>query len=254
MTTLTLRVKTSHGWQLKQIDELLKSEFEELDVELKVLGNTINRWVQVELSGEDQAIATSFVKNKIGTCPVNLENAKELGTLKGYISKVDGNKNEIRVDVGILQPRVIQVTLSLKTLQDQLLKGENLDLKKLSEYLALVEGLPIEVKLAATNGEEELLAELSAKEIQRLNSWQMSLLDRLIIFGTTKESIEMVLERTKLNRDIIDIEDFGLFVHALTCKLGTDAAGLIPKIGRYMRYSIFALFRAKRFLDMINKN
>ena len=39
MATLTLLVKASNSGQLKQIDDLLKSEFENLDLEVKVLGN-----------------------------------------------------------------------------------------------------------------------------------------------------------------------------------------------------------------------
>ena len=60
MATLTLLVKASNVGQLKKIDDLLKSEFENLDLDVKVLGNPVNRWVQVSLSGEDEAIATSY--------------------------------------------------------------------------------------------------------------------------------------------------------------------------------------------------
>jgi hypothetical protein len=78
----------------------------------------------------------------------------------------------------------------------------------------------------------------------------MSLLDRLIVLGASKDSLRLVLERTRLNRDVINIEELGLLVNALTCKLGTDAAGLIPRIGRYMRYSHLAVFRAKKIFDL----
>ncbi len=91
--------------QVKQIDELLKTQFEELDVEVKVLTNSANRWVQVSLSGEDEAIATSYINKQIGTCPTNLENAKNQPVLKGYISKVDLVKQELVVDVGIFEPQ-----------------------------------------------------------------------------------------------------------------------------------------------------
>ncbi len=83
MTTLTLLVKASNLGQVKQIDELLKAQFEELDVEVKVLSNSANRWVQVSLSGEDEAIATSYINKEIGTCPTSLENAKNYPVLKG---------------------------------------------------------------------------------------------------------------------------------------------------------------------------
>jgi hypothetical protein len=252
MTTLTLLVKTSHGGQLKQIDNFLKSEFEELDVEIKVLGNTGNRWVQVELSGEDEVIATSYINKKIGTCPISLENAKNQGTITGYISKVDSNKQELKVDIGVFEPRIIQATIPVVKLQAQLLHNKIVDLKRIAESFSLVEGLPIGVQLIQSNtGEEIVEAELSAGEAERLGRWQMSLLDRLVILGASKESVTLVLERTRLNRDVINVEELGLFVQALTCKLGTQAAGLIPVIGRYMRYSVFAVFNAKRSAEFL---
>jgi len=44
----------------------------------------------------------------------------------------------------------------------------------------------------------------------------------------------------------------GMFEHVLTCKLGTDAAGLIPKIGRILKNAKFAVFnpkKLKKFLE-----
>ncbi|MGE5575419.1 MAG: DUF2110 family protein, partial [Ignavibacteria bacterium] len=75
MTTLTLLVKALNLGQVKQIDELLNAQFEELDVQVKVLTNSANRWVQVSLQGEDEAIAASYINKKIGICPTNIENA-----------------------------------------------------------------------------------------------------------------------------------------------------------------------------------
>jgi hypothetical protein len=69
--------------------------------------------------------------------------------------------------------------------------------------------------------------------------------------GASKETIENVLERTRLTRDVIDIEVLGLFEHALTCKLGTDAAGLVSLMGRYLRNSVFVVFNAKKSADFL---
>jgi hypothetical protein len=53
MTDLMLLVKAFHGGQIKQIDELLHNQLEDLDVEVKVLGNSVNKWVQVSVIGYD---------------------------------------------------------------------------------------------------------------------------------------------------------------------------------------------------------
>jgi len=255
MTTLTLLVKASNLGQAKQVDELLKTQFAELDVEVKVLTNTSNRWVRVELSGEDEAIAASYVNKEIGTCPTSLENAKSYSLFRGFVSKVDLGKQELVVDVGIFEPKIVLATVSLACLQAQLLDGRKADLKKIAENYGLVERSPLSIKPISLIAEEAegLEAELSVNQVEKLHAWQKSLLDRLIVLGASKETIENVLERTRLTRDVIDIETLGMFEHALTCKLGTNAAGIVGIVGRYLRNSVFVVFNAKKSLDFLSE-
>ncbi len=252
-TTLTLLVKASNAGLLKHIEDLLKDEFENLDLEVKVLGSPVNKWVQVSLSGDDEAIATNYINKEIGTCPISIKRIENLSVLKGYISKVDTVKQELKVDVGIFEPKIIQAVIPLAYLQAQLAGGKKIDLKKISDIYGLQENLPLSIKVNDPNvaESEQLQAELSAAQIEKLDLWQHSLLDRLIILRASIGEVEEVLERTRLNRDVIDTEKLGLFEHALTCKLGTDATGLIPKIGRYMRHAIFIVFNSKKVTDFI---
>jgi hypothetical protein len=255
MTILTLLVKASNSGQLKQIGDLLKSEFENLDLEVKVLGNPVNKWVQVSLSGEDEVIATSYINKKLGTCPISIKNVNKFSVLKGYISKVDTAKQELKVDVGVFEPKITQATIPLAYLQAQLADGRKVALKKISEIYGFNENLPLSIKVIRINGEEDevLQAELSMEQIEKIRLWQQSLLDRLIILGSSLGEIETVLERTRLNRDVIGTEALGMFEHALTCKLGTDATGLIPKIGRYMRKAAFIVFNPKKIIGFLGE-
>jgi len=43
----------------------------------------------------------------------------------------------------------------------------------------------------------------------------------------------------------------GLFEHAIVCKLGTDAAGLIPKIGKKLWSAKFSVFSPKRIIEFL---
>jgi len=242
MTTLTLLVKAWNGGQLKQIEELLKVQFEELAVEMKVLISK-NKWVQVSVSGEDEAVASSFIRKEIGVCPVTLETVGNETVLKGYVTKIDNQ--QLMVDVGVFEPTVTQVVVPLANLQEQLVGGKEVELKKISEIYGVAEGLPISVKITS-NKAESLQAELSPEHVEKLHAWQQSLLDRLIVLRVSKELVLLTLERTRLERDVIDVEALGLFEYALTCKLGTDATGLIPRVGRYMRNAVFVVFNAKK--------
>ncbi len=256
MTTLTLLIRASSPKQLQLIDEQLKVEFENLDLEYEVMMNPARKWIQVTLSGEDEVIATSYINKEIGTCPINLKNIERFSVLKGYVTKVDLVKQELRVDVGIFAPKIVQVAIPVVNLQAQLVQGRNLDLKKISEIFGLGENLPLSVRLTDVSVIENdaLPAELSAEQAEKLRLWQESLLDRLIILGSSRAEVDEVLERTKLGRDIIGVEVLGVFEHALTCKLGTEAAGLIPRIGRYMKYARFIVFNPRKNLALLSVN
>jgi hypothetical protein len=68
MTQLTLLTRTQSAGQLKQIEKLLNTSFEDLNVETEVVTAPEGRWVQVTLSGEDEAIATNFIRKEFGPC------------------------------------------------------------------------------------------------------------------------------------------------------------------------------------------
>jgi hypothetical protein len=256
MTDLTLLIKTSNSRLQQMIDDLLKSEFENLSVDVKVLGNSAGKWVKVSVSGEDEVIATSYINKKIGTCPISIKKVSHFSILKGYISKIDIAKQELVVDVGVFEPRIVQSIIPLATLQAQLADGKKIDLQKISEIFGFKENLPLTIKVVHLNDEqnEAMQAELSTEQIEKIQLWQQSFLDKLIILGASQGEIETVLERTRLNRDIIGIEELGLFEHALTCKLGTDAAGLVSKVGRYMRNSRFIVFNPKKLVECIGES
>jgi len=175
--------------------------------------------------------------------------------LKGYISKVDAINQALIVDIGVFEPRIIQATLPLTYLQAQLADGQKVTLQKIVEIYGLNENLPLVIKVVQLDESKGLMlqAELSTEQVEKINSWQQSLLDRLVILGASLDEIETVLERTRLNRDIIGVEALGMFEHALTCKLGTDAAGLVSKVGRYMRNSRFIVFNPKKQANGIGK-
>jgi hypothetical protein len=141
----------------------------------------------------------------------------------------------------------------LRRLQGQLVDGRKIALKKIEELFGLCEGLPVSVKVVELNKEESRIdAELSSKQIRKYGVWRESLLDRLLVLGASLSEVEAAIERVKLKRDVIDVETLGLLEHALTCKLGTDAAGLIPKIGRTLKNARFSVFNQKTVMNFLN--
>jgi hypothetical protein len=252
MTTLTLLTKINNDYQLRQIDKALKLAFEGLEVEAKVLGAVADRWVQIALTGEDEGIATNYVIKEIGLCPSNFGNVKKLLTLNGYVTRVEKNREELSLDVGVFEPKIVHATVPLRRLQAQLVDGRKIALGKIAELFGFCKDLPVNIKVTSLDEEESRMeAELSSRQIRKYAVWRESLLDRLLVLGLPLHEITMTLEHAKLDRDVIDVETLGLLEHALTCKLGTDAAGLIPKIGRNLKNAKFAVFNPKRLRQFL---
>jgi len=95
-------------------------------------------------------------------------------------------------------------------------------------------------------------AMLSEKQLVQYGNWTKSLLDRLIVLGSSIYDVRLTLKKAGLNRDVLNIETLGLFELALICKLGTDAAGLIPKIGRNLQNATFTVFNPKKVLEFLD--
>lgn len=252
MTTLTLLTKISNNNQLEQVRKALKTALNGLEVEIKILGAVAGGWVQAELSGEDKGIATNYVIQEVGLCPISFENLEKLSTVKGYIHKI--GKNELTVDVGVFQPEIAHATVPLRHLQDELVGGRKIALKKIAELFGFCEGVPLTVKVNGLDEEENRIkAELTSEQIRNYVVWQESLLDRLLVLGPSLSDIETTIEHAKIERDVIYVEPLGLFEQALTCKLGTDATGLIPKIGRKQKNARFAVYNPKTLRNFLKK-
>jgi hypothetical protein len=253
MTVLTLLTKINNGFQLKQIEKALKLPFEGLDVQTKVLGATVNGWIQISLTGLDAGIARSFIVREIGLCPIDFKNVRKFSNLNGYIKSIRKNEEELLIDVGILNPEVIHATVALDHLQAQLMDGKKIGLRKVTQLFGLCTGFLINVKVIRLNREESRIdAELSSMQIRKFAIWQESMLDRLLLKGLSFQEVTAKINQANLNRDVIDVEPIGLLEHALTCKLGTDAAGLIPKIGRAAKNARFAVFNPKAIRNFLN--
>lgn len=64
MTQMTLFVRAFNSGQLKQIDDLLQSQFEDLEVKSLLEVDPTSKWVHLSLEGEDEAVAASFARKK----------------------------------------------------------------------------------------------------------------------------------------------------------------------------------------------
>jgi hypothetical protein len=247
MIELTLLLKIYNSHQMRQIDKILTDLIGDLSVEVAVKGTLAGKWVQLEISGEDEGVATKLLEREIGFCPTSLENVKKFATLKGYVTNLDKSTDELFVDVGVFQPKTVHAVVSLNHLQAHLGGKKKPSLKKISDLCGICENLPLEIKVLEVDSKESRVeAELQASQIKKFERWQESLLDRLLVIGASLQEVNVAVEQEGLGRDVIEVEALGTFEHALVCKLGTDAAGLIGRVGRRLRKAKFTVFNPKK--------
>ncbi|MEM2911702.1 MAG: DUF2110 family protein [Candidatus Bathyarchaeia archaeon] len=248
MPTVTLLLKIYDNQQLKLVENQLISTLKGLKVKIENVEAASRGWVQVNFLGEDEKAALSYLEEEIGLCPVRIENLKKFLTTKGYIMGLGESKNELHLDIGITSQKIMNATIPLQHLQAQLADGRKIALKKLIELFGFCESLPLKVKITRIN-ENHIEATIAETQLKIYKKWIKSLLDRLIILGASQKEINMALKNSRCQNDIVEIEQLGLFEHAVACKLGTDAVGLIPKIGRNLPNAILSVFNPKTILE-----
>jgi hypothetical protein len=250
MPTVTLFAKARDSHRLDSFDKTLKSMLKGLRVEAKTCGATARGWVQVSISGEDENPALHYLDDAIGLCPASLGEIHRFSTIKGRIVTLGLSKDELRVDIGVFSPNLYDAVIPLAQLQAQLVDGRKASLEKIAELFGFTENLPITVKIDSIDEDKSRLeAEVADKQRKQYIAWTESLLDRLFILGASHSGIELAIRQAGFSRDVVGIEPLGGFEYAVVCKLGTDAVGLIPKVGKNLRNARMAVFSPRRIFS-----
>jgi hypothetical protein len=252
VTTLTLLAKAHNERQLKQIEHILSGLFEGLDAKYELIGTTETDWIQIAVIGEDEVVASKYVAKNIGLSPVNIAKARKFTENKGFIESQQCNDEEILVDIGVFQPKILYGKISLRSLQMQLVDGTEVGLAKIVELFALRKNVPLGFKILDAEDRGNVIeGELSISQLRKFRIWRDSLLDRLIVVGVPLEEVRKALKQLMFYKDVIDIESLGVLEHSLTCKLGTDAVGLIPGIGKILKRATFAIFSPRKITNFL---
>ena len=249
MKNISLFVKPKNKRQLNQTKKILYSIFNDIDVEIEFLGKIPSGWLNLSIEGEDEQIAINYLIKEIGICPETLANIEKDNNLNGRIA--DFYKNEILlIDIGIFKPKIQLCSISIDKLLDQLSINRKITLVQLARLYGLVKELPIQIKIEEIDEAKNfILAKLSEKQINSFNLWKRSLLDRLILQGITHKEAKKAISISGLSRDVIDIKQLSLFTQVLTCKLGTQGVGLIPKLGKLLKAAKITVFNPKKLFS-----
>jgi len=255
VTALTLLEKAYGSLSPHRLETTLSFMCKDLKVRIRVKGKTTRDWIQIDVVGEDESVAIRLIDQEIGLAPVSNDKVGKFSALKGKVFDSDTATTELRFDVGVFEPRVCDAAIPLQRLQAQLADGKNIPLQRLIKLFCLNSFTPIQVKIVTNFNPEKGFweAELSEMQLYQFSDWLKSNLDRLIVLGASREEAEEAVERSRHFRDILKIESLGLYEHAIVCKLGTDAVGLMPKLGPYLRHAALSPFSPRKIKEEVKR-
>jgi hypothetical protein len=223
-----------------------------LKVKLGFTGTTDRGWVQIDISGDDETAALSFLDREVGLAPASSDKVRKFSVFRGKVVFSGKSESELLVDLGVFSPKVCDAVISVQRLRAQLVDGKEVPLQKLIELFCLYDNLPLEVKVIQDFNEGKTVeARLSEKQVSQFSCWVRQRFDRLIILGAFFYDVERTVKFSRLWRDIIKIDSLSTLEQVILCKLGTDAVGLIPKLGRFLPEAVLAPFSPKKILKAV---
>ncbi|UCE29065.1 MAG: DUF2110 family protein [Candidatus Bathyarchaeota archaeon] len=253
MPTVTLLQKAYGLFPSKAFEPLVMSLCKGLNVRLEVVGGTDRGWIKALVSGEDEAVALRLLDREIGLAPASADMLKKFLTVKGSVLSFDRNEEELVVDIGVFSPNTCDAYTPLQCLRAQLADGKMLSFKQLTELFCLCENLPVEIKVVGDVDADgkPVEAMFSEGQLSQFSVWVRSSLDRLIVLGVPLGKVEHAVRVSRHARDVIRVQSLGLLEHAILCKLGTDARGLVPKLGALLPDAVLEPFSPRKIRAVV---
>ena len=236
MTTVALS-RRFYGPRIGRCRTFLENELNSLvsglEVEVRIGEISGRGWIKIDVEGEDETVAINQMQRIYGIVPSSLDALRLPQIVSGDV--VDSGKvgYGIYVDIGLQEPAPVDVLVSLHKLRAQLADGEKASLRRIVETYCLANDLPISLRLLKLDTRATRVeAEFSDRQVKVFRGWAKDGLDRILALGVSRRDAEEVVGKTGLGRDLAGIESLGSFEQCFVCKLGTQAPGIIGRLGR----------------------
>ncbi|MBS7248138.1 MAG: DUF2110 family protein [Candidatus Jordarchaeales archaeon] len=231
---------------------LLRSEVSGLSVKVKDVSLDDNGRIVVVLEGEDEEAARNFLAERHG-CTRSFDELEEGKTYVGRAVNPLNYGYGFYVDVGVTYPKPKDALIPLYKLREQLLDGRKIPLRAIVDAYCFIDNLPIRVRVVKVEpASGKIEAELSNEELVRLDEWLKSRLDRVVVCGATRQQVRRAITKSGHLKDIVSLERLGLMEHAIVCKYGTDAPGIIAEIGEQLKYAALKAFIPKKVRSLLS--
>ncbi|RDD53941.1 MAG: DUF2110 family protein [Candidatus Korarchaeota archaeon NZ13-K] len=209
------------GWEI--MHRLSGMEIDSLDLDIEEDG-----WVRVRVSGKDEGIAENLLCRVYG----RLKRAADVKTgelFKGFITDLG------KYGYGIYFKAFLDKKDGLYPLYEvrrQWVDGRRLPLRRIAKLYGLIDGLSMELSLMKRD-EKGIYVSISPRQVQTIRSLVRRGRDILFIVGATPKQVRRALIKTGHSRDV-SLTRTSFLSFMLVCKPGTQARGLIPRLGPHL--------------------
>lgn len=205
------------------------------------------KWPRIDLEGADSEILAEMIARNLGRAQIGVANIEVGGSYQGMV--VREANGGLEVDIGIETPKLGNVKIGLPALRAQLADGKALPGHEIVQDYCLLPGSRTSVRITRLDQESGFVEGwLADSETDRLSLWVKTHLDRIHVSDCYRQEVESAIRKSHVGRDVVSLEPLTLTVHSILCKLGTDAVGLIPKLGAFLRNREMNPFIPKRIL------
>jgi len=221
----------------KELMPIFKARIQKLSSGLDVsaqLGITSNDFANIEVQGSDSEFFIELIKRQMGLAPRNLSEIEVDDNFKAFVSGINAKRHSIEVEIGPVSTNV-KSEIAREALIAQLCDGKSVPTDRVAQTYCIQEGAPILVRITSINPERrQIEAWISDDQVSRFEQWRRERTHRIIAVGGSHDKLRQAIHFSKVERDIIQIEELSFTASSLVCKLGTDAPGIIAKIGRFL--------------------
>ena len=214
----------------------------ELNAVITLEGFSPGGWAQLNITGEDSEITSELITYKFAVAHTDLREIETQGNYKAEI--IGANADGLKFDMG-LDSRTINCLIPTSNLSSQLADGKPIPLRQLMECYCLYPGVRVGVR-TTIKSDHEIEGWLSDGFVDTIADWVATGLDRIQVFECFKKEAELAVVKTHSSRDLIAVDSLTLTLQSIVCKLGTDAVGLIPKLGHILRKQPLKPFQPKK--------
>lgn len=229
------------------LEEALGKLKGELSASIKLEGFSPSGWALVDIAGEDFEIVSELVSRQLGQARTDLGRVELHGVYDGIVAKT--LRDGVEVDIGISEVEPSNVRITAATLRAQLTDGKSVPAEEIARFYCLLPGNRASVRITDMDPSRDMVEGwLSDSELESLKSWVLTGLDRIQVNDCFRQEVESAVRKARIERDIVAVEAVTLTTQSVVCKLGTDAIGLIPKLGGVLKGRRLSPFVPRRIL------